>query len=531
MRSFKRVKRLFRIAACAVLSFLVLARGISPAEAQDLDDKTISAIDGFIADKMQELNIPGMALGIVHGDQIVYLKGYGVADSSGRAVTAQTPFQLASLSKSFTGLALMQQVEAGKIDLDAPVKQYIPWFRPQDTEHPITVSELLYHTSGIPSYPAVESLFGHDESDGALESEVRRLSAGDLDHPAGESYGYSNGNYNIAGYLVQIISGQSYEDYIREHILVPLDMRHSFLSYEEARADGLSSVYYPFFGIPIVYDDPFARGSAPSARILSSAEDMAHYLIAHLNEGRYGDVSILSADGITKLHTPGVELNHWAGYAVGWNVFPLWDTSVTELDGLDISIPIVLQHEGSAPYRTNMLLVPKEGWGVVTLVNTSNVAIQSAFNSIGFGITELLMGFPPPPTSIDEDFLTQHILLVCTVLVLMQVLRLIGSIANLRHWRRFPELRPRSAFQLAKFVLLPALIDLALVVWFFVGLPYQYRNQYRATLFDAIRAAPDVGLLVIIVLVLAMVWGILRTVLYFKTLRRKPSVATSPAVA
>src|SRR5215475_5089682 len=101
MVPLKITKGLFRIAVCMIFSLLILAQGILPVKAQDLDhldQKTISAIDDFIAAKMQELNIPGMALGIVHGDQIVFLKGYGVADPSGRPVTPQTPFLLASLS-------------------------------------------------------------------------------------------------------------------------------------------------------------------------------------------------------------------------------------------------------------------------------------------------------------------------------------------------------------------------------------------------------------------------------------------------
>jgi CubicO group peptidase (beta-lactamase class C family) len=506
---------ILRVAACIGLGLGLLGMEIGPATAQDLDDEKITAIDALITGDMQELHIPGLALAIVHGDQIVYLKGYGVADPTGREVTPQTPFLLASLSKSFTALAVMQQVEAGKIDLNAPVKQYVPWFRPQDNEHPITISELLYHTSGLPPYPAIESLSGSDDSNGALEDEVRRLSAVDLDHPAGESYEYSNGNYNIAGYLVQVVSGQSYEDYIREHIFAPLDMQHSFLSYAEARADGMSSAYYPFFGRPIVYDVPFARSSAPSARIFSSVEDMAHYLIAHLNEGRYNDGSILSADGMAQLHTPGVEINHWVGYAMGWNVLPLWDTSATEPDGLNMNVPITLQHEGLSAYRTNMLIVPKERWGVVTLVNTSNFAIQSAFNSIGWGVTVLLMGFKPPPTGINEDFLTQNARLIGVALALMQVLRLIGSIFVLRHWRRQPESRPRGLLWLSQSMLLPAVIDIALAAWILVVLP----RQQQTTLLDGIRSTPDMGVLVILVLVLALGWGALRTILYLMVLR------------
>src|ERR1700752_2284817 len=86
-----------------------------------------AAIDRYIESQMQAARLPGLALGIVQGDQIVHLKGYGIADPTGRAVTPQTPFQIASLGKPITGVAIMQLVEQGKIELDAPVQRYLPW--------------------------------------------------------------------------------------------------------------------------------------------------------------------------------------------------------------------------------------------------------------------------------------------------------------------------------------------------------------------------------------------------------------------
>src|SRR6266540_1256844 len=93
-----------------------------------------AAIDKFVEDEMKAQRIPGLALGIVQGNQIVHLKGFGIADPSGRAVTPQTPFIIGSVAKSFTALAIMQLVEAGKVDLDAPVQRYLPWFRVADPD-------------------------------------------------------------------------------------------------------------------------------------------------------------------------------------------------------------------------------------------------------------------------------------------------------------------------------------------------------------------------------------------------------------
>jgi CubicO group peptidase (beta-lactamase class C family) len=92
----------------------------------------IAAIDAYVVAQMRSMRIPGFALGIVKGNQVVYLRGYGVADSAGKPVTPQTPFIIGSITKSFTALALMQLVEQGKVELDAPVQQYVPWFRLAD---------------------------------------------------------------------------------------------------------------------------------------------------------------------------------------------------------------------------------------------------------------------------------------------------------------------------------------------------------------------------------------------------------------
>jgi CubicO group peptidase (beta-lactamase class C family) len=117
-----------------------------------LEDGAQATLDAYIEARMRATRIPGLALGVVRGDQVVYLKGYGVAGPDGRTVTPQTPFILGSTSKSITALAVMQLVEAGAIDLDAPVTTYLPWFRTADAAASarITVRNLLYQNSGLP---------------------------------------------------------------------------------------------------------------------------------------------------------------------------------------------------------------------------------------------------------------------------------------------------------------------------------------------------------------------------------------------
>ena len=182
---------IFFVLALMVVVMLPIAQVTYPAAAIASSSPAVTpdfaAIEKFVQAEMEVQHIPGLALGVVQGDQIVHLKGFGVADSSGRAVTPQTPFILFSTTKSFTALAIMQLVEAGKVELDAPVQRYLPWFRVADPDASvrITVRHLLNHTSGLPETADNGLLTSTDTSDSAMEQQVRNLSSVNLDRPVG----------------------------------------------------------------------------------------------------------------------------------------------------------------------------------------------------------------------------------------------------------------------------------------------------------------------------------------------------------
>ncbi|MGZ3603256.1 MAG: serine hydrolase domain-containing protein, partial [Ktedonobacterales bacterium] len=142
----------FTVGTCLVLGGLGAFRMSRRSVRADSAPGDFNAVDDYITARMETAHIPGLSVAIVKGDQIVYLKGYGQADSSGRQVTPQTPFIIGSISKTFTALAVMQLVESGKVELDAPVQRYLPWFRVADPQASaqITVRSLLNHTSGLP---------------------------------------------------------------------------------------------------------------------------------------------------------------------------------------------------------------------------------------------------------------------------------------------------------------------------------------------------------------------------------------------
>ena len=226
----------------------------------------------------------------------------------GRAVTPQTPFIIGSVAKSFTALAIMQLVEAKRIDLDAPVQRYLPWFRVADERGSaeITVRHLLNHTSGISTKTGRTYQGDGDTSDTALEQAVRKLKSAELSAPVGSKHQYSTINYSVLGLIVQTVTGQSYESYVQAKILEPLQMRHSFTSETAAQPAGLASGYNYAFGRPRASHQAYNRGLVPAGYLIASAEDMTHYVVSQLNGGQYEGASVLSSGGIGELHRPAV---------------------------------------------------------------------------------------------------------------------------------------------------------------------------------------------------------------------------------
>jgi CubicO group peptidase (beta-lactamase class C family) len=297
-----------------------IAAGMTPVAARPsrkagprTEQSVFATIDAHIQRQRKTAKVPGLALGIVQGVQILYLRGYGKADESGRAVTPRTPFLIGSTTKSFTALAIMQLVEAGMIELDAPIQRYIPWFRVADpiASARITVRHLLNQTSGLSTAAGV--LYGLSGSlTRSLEERVRSLRTAKLDRPVGDSFEYSNANYLILGCLIQAVSHQPYEVYIQRHIFQPLEMHHSYVSEEQAKRHGLATGYRFWFGFPFPWNTPFPLGAVPEGGLLSTAEDMCHYLSLYLNEGRYRGKALLSPAGIAQMERATVTANMFA---------------------------------------------------------------------------------------------------------------------------------------------------------------------------------------------------------------------------
>jgi CubicO group peptidase (beta-lactamase class C family) len=504
LRANMRRRRLLLVLAFTT----VMSLGASPVAAKGpLSAEQAEAIRAYVRDTLEQLEVPGAAVVIVGAAGIEFAEGFGDARDDGAKATPQTPFHVASLSKQLTSIGAMQLVDSEDLSLDATVRSYIGWFGAVGSEAAkITVRDLVAQTSGYSETQGVTNRIDEYAADDALELNVRRLASEGPERAIGQ-YEYSNANYDVLGYLVAVVSGESYDAYMTAHVLAPLQMTHTHLTDTEARADGVAQGHYLFFGLPVGYEIPFVRGSVPSSFIAASAEDLGHVLVAHLNGGTYEGTQVLAASAMADLRRPLTHIDPWSGYGWGWFTYPLWDAGKLE-DGADVStytVPVMLEHGGShATYASGMLLLPEEEIGVVVLMNLNDENASSRFYQLHTGIAQILLGREAPALTSYDDFLAQNGKLVGLAWVALLVAFVAWSARRYRRWRRDPGSAPRGPRAVVRHMLLPLAIVVAQLVAFWLLV-----FSRGATISDVprlVRLSPDIGLIVIVVSLVSLAW-------------------------
>lgn len=388
--------------------FLALcAASASPAGARTTEPD-LDAVDAYIAETMRRLPINGLALAIVKGDEILYQQGYGTANAAGAPATPQTPFMLASVTKTFTALAIQQLAADGRLDLDAPLQTYLPEFALAEAKSAegITLRHLLDHTSGIATLEGTQPYLHHPAT--TFEQGLARLAHYVPQSAPGAREEYSNWNYVLLGEVIARASGQPYAAYMQTHVLAPLEMAHaSFDDYHTL--PGAATGNLIVFGARVPYDEKHIPIMLSAGYLTASAEDIAHYLIPYFNQGQYRGRTVLPAEG------PG-----W--YDVTWN----WHTSypgasASGFAGAHNSINTAIQ------------LFPLQRVGVVVLMNTrldATVPGPTAGQiAINLGRMTLGQSYELPS---NRQFYGGHALVDGLLLVLAA--GLVWQIARLRGW-------------------------------------------------------------------------------------------------
>lgn len=283
--------------ALAIVVGLVAAGRTPPAILRvQTADRYQGTLQPWIERLLLREHRPGLAIAVVEGNRVVYARGFGVKRlGQDDPITTGSLFHMASITKTFVATSLMQLVEKGRIDLDAPVVRYLPYFRMADDRYrTITVRQMATHSSGMPDVDDYE-WDKPQYDDGALERYVRGLSDRTLLFAPGEKFRYSNMAFEILGDVIAKVSGQSFDDYVQDRILTPLRMTDSTLLVRRADARLLTWGHeLDARGRPFPSKIfPYNRAHSPSSNLHSNVLDMARWAIANMNHGELDGRRIL----------------------------------------------------------------------------------------------------------------------------------------------------------------------------------------------------------------------------------------------
>lgn len=479
-----------RWSALAVLAFLVLGllgSTVTPsvADSTAIPSDESSAADSqsenqpsfdedaaqqFVDDYTQRHGLPGAAY-------VVTKDGEPVAQGATGDVSADTPMAIASASKSFAAFALLQLVDSGDVDLDAPVTDYLPDFSVQGTQNDaITVRMLLSQTSGLMNPTFVPAA-------GSLSGSVANIADREVVAEPGTEYNYSNLNYWTAALLVETVSGQQFESYLQQNIFAPLGMDDTHSVQQAHPIQGMHAGHVTAYGtalpLPELISDVGGAGG-----VITTAEDMGAWLSMQQRGGTTADGErVLSEDLIEESHTrqPNADT-----YGMGWQ-----HTSTQD--------PARIGHDGTMrSYAARMDLVPSSGYGVAVLLDSQTPTIAHPFE-ISSGLIDVSEGRTPEVGVPVAIFIDLGLGVVTVGIVLLGV----RGVRRARPWATKRAQFPAWRFWLR---LVPQLIMPLVALVLFIGIPLN--PQDHASPIDVFGLWPAA---MIIVLTAAVVGAVLVT--------------------
>ena len=362
-----RVAIPWKVAAVAVLAVGAAAPAHRPTpQASAINPDELAAyVDSFIADRMARERIPGAAFVFVQNGRVLLSRGYGLANIAQhqRVDPDSTIWRIGSISKVFTATAVMQLVDRGKVDLDAPVETYLRRVTvPKTYPDPVTVRELLDHTGGFdeirPGTQAAvrEAVLPLDQF---LNGRLVRV------RPPGRTIAYSTYGITLLGDLVEEVSGQTFETYLRRNIWEPLRMRRSSIDVPAALQHDIA-LGYELRGDSLVAQPWEWYHTTPASSVNATAADMGRFLLAHLAPAGGGGRRVLSDRALQEMHRPQIRMDAAVpGYALGFNEDFIGDLRV-------------LEHGGNmAGFSALMVVVPTENLGFFVVHQFENSTLRN----------------------------------------------------------------------------------------------------------------------------------------------------------
>lgn len=356
------------------LFILVLFHGSMFAAAESKPAVAVEQFEDFVARAMAAYHVPGASIAIVKDGAVAYTKGFGYRDVEHQLpVTPETIFAIGSCTKAFTATALGILVDQGKLDWNAPIRTYLPDFAMYDKEatEQLSIRDCLCHRSGLARY---DCLWNRFNSRAGLVAHLR-----DLKPNAGfrEKYQYNNLMYTLAGYVLEMVAGLSWEAFIHQHITQPLGMHNTYFSASVVPSHPNAALAYEFDKTNQSFKNVAYNNLdviAPAGSIHSDVLDMATWVTMNLKKGIFASNAIVSEQTMNEIHKPQILMaqGEEAQYCFGW---------VYEKSG-----DLYIHNGGCTGCSALVLFVPSERIGVVILSNIEevhdfNLALAKYFNA------------------------------------------------------------------------------------------------------------------------------------------------------
>ena len=282
------------------------------------------ALSKFVHHEMEDKKLPAFSLALVDDQQVVWAQGFGYADPDKKTpASPETVYRIGSVSKLFTDIGVMQLVERGELDLDAPIQKYLPDFQPHNPFHKdITLRQLMSHRAGLLREPPVGNYF--DPSELSLSAMVHSLNDTTLVYPPESHTKYSNAGVATVGYVLEKHSGQPFAGYLRHAVLEPMGLRNSAFQPEPELIARLAKAYmWSYDGLQ--FQAPkFELGMAPAGCMYSTVLDLGRFLSVLFNQGQGPNGRVLQAATLEKMWTPQfVKPDEKSGFGIGFYVSQL----------------------------------------------------------------------------------------------------------------------------------------------------------------------------------------------------------------
>jgi CubicO group peptidase (beta-lactamase class C family) len=370
------------------------------ARAQEPDvTKKLDGFDAYMAQVLKDWNTPGIGVGIVVNDKLVFAKGYGYRDYEKKLPFTPTTLQpIASNSKLFTAVSAGMLVEEGKLTWDKPIREFVPaiQFYNDELNNNVTLRDMLSHRTGVTRHDLIwfKSPFTRKEL-------FERLKYLEPQEPMRQTFLYNNLMYAGAGYVIELKSGKRWEDFVRERILTPLEMPTTNYTIADMTS-------HPDHGVPFrekrdsfeLYKIPYyedTEGVAPAGAVISNIDELSHWLIALMNDGKYKGKQVLPSAALKATLQPAIGLPNTLGDALGF-----WEILNPDY-GMGRQTAsyrghLITYHGGDLPgFHSQIAFLPNEKIGVIVLVISDHSA--PLYNIVSYNVFERMLGMDLTPWS------------------------------------------------------------------------------------------------------------------------------------